>query len=59
VQEEKNAAQLLDEEERPQFVPTAYDSLRRVSAAVSPFGPASVCNVVPMFSDSFLARAGP
>lgn len=34
VQEEKNAAQLLDEEERPQFVPTAYDSLRRVSSAV-------------------------
>ena len=33
VQEEKNAAQLLDEEERPQFVPTSYDSLRRVSAA--------------------------
>ena len=35
VQEEKNAAQLLDEEERPQFVPTAYDSLRRVSQALA------------------------
>ncbi|PRW59011.1 ribosome biogenesis BOP1-like protein [Chlorella sorokiniana] len=35
TEEEKNAAQLLDEEERPQFVPTAYDSLRRVPAYAS------------------------
>lgn len=32
-QEEKNAAQLLDDEDKPQFVPTAYDCLRRVSDA--------------------------
>lgn len=31
LQEEKNAAQLLDDEDQPQFVPTAYDCLRRVS----------------------------
>ena len=30
VQEERNAVQLLDEEQRPQFVPTSYDALRRV-----------------------------
>ena len=34
-QEERNAQQLLDEEERPQFVPTAYDCLRRVSGALA------------------------
>ena len=29
-QEEKNGQQLLDDEDQPQFVPTAYDCLRRV-----------------------------
>ena len=31
LQEERNAAQLLDEEDRPQFQPAVFDSLRRVS----------------------------
>ncbi|KAL4425519.1 hypothetical protein ABPG75_009535 [Micractinium tetrahymenae] len=35
TEEERNAAQLLDEEERPQFVPTAYDCLRKVPAYAS------------------------
>ncbi|KAI3438768.1 hypothetical protein D9Q98_001186 [Chlorella vulgaris] len=32
TEEERNAEQLLDDEDRPQFVPTAYDCLRRVPA---------------------------
>ncbi|GAB4816894.1 hypothetical protein N2152v2_003940 [Parachlorella kessleri] len=32
TEEERNAVQLLDEEQRPQFVPTSYDALRRVPA---------------------------
>lgn len=31
-EEERNALQLVEEEERPKFVPTSYDSLRKVPA---------------------------
>ncbi|PSC76374.1 ribosome biogenesis BOP1-like protein [Micractinium conductrix] len=35
TEEEKNGQQLLDDEDQPQFVPTAYDCLRRVPAYAS------------------------